>query len=100
MRTYREQQPDEHAMTTRQLLESKYATEISAVDRHPRHKIWGRWYCINDECHVRLVTIDATWEDGDRPPMPEFRCPSCRKPLAFQEHLRQVTLLPLEDEQP
>lgn len=53
-----------------------------------RFGIYGEWYCQNEDCNVRTVQINAKWPGGDRPAMPEFKCPQCgRGPLKFHNFL-------------
>lgn len=58
----------------------------------------GCWYCENEECVVREVTVAAKLPDpGDKLPA-KLHCPCCQEVLSFQHWLTEVTLLPVQRE--
>lgn len=85
-----------NAITGSELSKAVFTLEESPVDDSPNDSIRARFYCHNEECVVRRVDIDATWNDRKRPPMPEFHCPSCGEKLEFLSHLTSQVLLPVE----
>lgn len=51
----------------------------------------GEWYCTNEDCVVREVTVLCKLF-GER--LPGMRCPACRRPLKFHHWTRLVALEP------
>jgi len=55
----------------------------------------GEWYCTNEECVVREVTVYCKLF-GET--LPEMSCPACKKRLKFHHWLEVRTLVPVEVE--
>lgn len=49
------------------------------------------WYCWNEGCRVRHLTVDRQEGLSRRS---RLKCPGCGQPLEFRGYLRSVTLLP------
>jgi hypothetical protein len=83
--------------TASEFMNAKFAVVATDEDPHPKHRIYGEYYCHSDGCHVRQVEIRAKWESGDRPQNPKFNCPGCGKPLELLDYLETETLCLVED---
>ena len=71
---------------------------IFAVEncREPRHPLvyTGQWYCNNEDCDARQITIRVKLLDGK--PAKRPRCPMCSGKLLFDGYQQDITLLPAE----
>ena len=56
----------------------------------------GEWYCQNENCDVREVTVRCKYIDR-RPPTtpPTMKCPQCGKVLKFHHYVQIVGLEPV-----
>lgn len=81
-----------------QLAGAKVAFETAHADPRPANLLFARYYCGNEDCRLREITLRGKWEDGDRPARPKFACPSCGGDLAFQTLLKETILVPVDQE--
>lgn len=83
-------------MSCAELNAALFTHEPTHEDALPNHAIFAGYYCENSECVVRNVTIDAKWEDGNRPKETPFKCPACKTKMRFLHHIKVRTLVPCE----
>jgi len=97
MPTYRTDDRDGpfRSYTAAELMHAKFSTE-PAAELDDARLPFGEWYCPNEECVAREVTVRAKLLDpADR--LPEtLRCPACGSQLKFHHWLKSETLLRVE----
>ena len=86
--------PPSRAMTSTELMEGIHYT-IASDESDSSQCPEGEWYCDNQNCVVRQVTVSCKLF-GE--PLPTMKCPACRSRMKFNHWLRSESLVPYKGE--